>query len=74
MRISSWSKVDTRWYLGVHCRSCGEPILFGLDHSGEVHPLSMGKLLLTCAQPECRRQADYTTARFLRFQKPSGAK
>src|SRR5262245_36364405 len=40
MRISRWSKVDTKWYLGVCCRKCGAPILFALDHSdGEVQPV-----------------------------------
>jgi hypothetical protein len=74
MRISSWSKVDTRWYLGVDCRKCGAPILFALDHSGEVHRVPSGKLLLTCANQECRHRADYSTATISRFQKPLGAK
>ena len=74
MRISSWSKVDTRWYLAVHCRKCGEPILFALDHTGDVHPTHTGKLLLTCASPECRHRADYSSAAISRVQKPTGAK
>ena len=70
MRIPRWSNVDTRWYLGVHCRKCGAPILFALDHSdGEVRPTAPGKLLLTCVSSECRHQADYSTAMISRFQK-----
>jgi hypothetical protein len=70
MRISRWSTVDTRWYLGVHCRKCGAPILFALDHSdGEARPAAPGKLLLTCVSSECRHQADYSSATISRFQK-----
>ena len=74
MRISHWSKVDTRWYLGVHCRKCDAPILFALDHSdGENQPAPAGKLLLTCVG--CRHRADYSKATVLRFQKsPTEAK
>jgi hypothetical protein len=68
---SQWSKSgDTRWYLGVKCRKCKTPILFGLDRgegSGEVAPA--GKLVLTCSNPECKQQADYSGAKVLRFQK-----
>jgi len=71
MRIPQWSKVDARWYLGVHCRKCDAPILFALDHSdGETQPSPAGKLLLTCARTECRHRADYSTAPVSRFQKP----
>jgi hypothetical protein len=74
MRISRWSKVDTRRYLGVHCRKCQAPILFALDHSdGEVQPAPAGKLLLTCPLAECRHQADYSTAIVSRFQKEPSA-
>jgi hypothetical protein len=74
MRISRWSKVDARWYLGVHCRECETPILFALDHSeGEVQPAPAGKLLLTCGKAECRHRADYSKATVLRFQKPTPA-
>ncbi len=70
MRISNWSKADTRWYLGVHCGKCGTPILFALDHTdGEARPAAAGKLLLTCLLEECRHQADYSTAMISRFQK-----
>jgi hypothetical protein len=70
MRISQWSKVDTKWYLGVHCRRCAAPILFALDHSdGEVQPATRGKLLLTCHWAECRHQADYSSAAVSRFRK-----
>jgi hypothetical protein len=74
MRISSWSKIDTRWYVGVHCRKCNEPILFALAHSEEVHPAPPGKLFLTCGREECRHGADYSTAPTSRFQKPTGTK
>lgn len=72
MRISQWSKIDTKWYLGVSCRKCGAPILFALDHSeGEGQPAApQRKLLLTCPMAECRDQADYSTATVTRFQKP----
>ncbi|PYS13831.1 MAG: hypothetical protein DMG15_09975 [Acidobacteria bacterium] len=75
MHISHWSKVDARWYLGVHCQKCGAPILFALDHSdGETEPASAGKLVLTCVLAGCRHQADYTTAVVARFQKQPAAK
>jgi hypothetical protein len=68
---SQWSKSgDTRWYLGVRCKKCRSPILFGLDRSegtGEVAPA--GKLVLTCSKPKCCHQADYSGAKVLRFQK-----
>jgi hypothetical protein len=74
MRISPWSKVDTKWYLGVRCQKCGAPILFALDHSdGEVPPVPAGKLLLTCPLAECRHKADYSTATVARFQKEPSA-
>ena len=70
MRISSWAKVDARWYLGVRCRKCDVPILFALDHSErDAQPKAPGKLLLTCSGTECRHQADYSKATVLRFQK-----
>jgi hypothetical protein len=69
MRMT-WSKVDARWYLGVHCSKCKTPILFALDYSDrETKPEACGKLLLTCVHAECRHRADYTTAPILRFQK-----
>ena len=50
MRISQWSKVDTKWYLGVRCHKCETPILFALDRSGgAVEPGPTGKLVLTCS-------------------------
>ena len=74
MRISHWSKIDTKWYLGVHCRKCAAPILFALDHSeGEGQPMPPAKLLLTCPLAECRDQADYSTATVSRFQKQPAA-
>jgi hypothetical protein len=73
MHISQSSKsADTRWYLGVHCRKCKTPILFGLDRSeGQVQSVAPRKLLLTCGQPECRHQADYSESRVDRFQRPA---
>jgi hypothetical protein len=74
MRISSWSKVDARWYLGVRCRKCETPILFALDHSeGEVQPTAARKLLLTCSRAECKHKADYSKAKVSRFQKTATA-
>ncbi len=74
MRIAQWSKVDARWYLGVHCRKCETPILFALDHSaGEAQPPAPRKLLLTCSRAECQHRADYSNATVSRFQKPARA-
>jgi hypothetical protein len=70
MRITQWSKVDTKWYLGVRCHKCHSPILFALDRSdGDNVPAPPGKLVLTCALPGCRHQADYSSAAVERFQK-----
>jgi hypothetical protein len=76
LKISHWSKVDTRWYLGVSCAQCHVPILFALDYSdgeAERQPLAAGKLVLTCTQTDCRHKADYTAASVSRFQKEPGA-
>ena len=73
MRISQWSKADTRWYLGVRCHKCHVPILFALDHSeGEAKPARAGKLVLTCPLAECRHRDDYSSAAVSRFQKQAG--
>jgi hypothetical protein len=75
MRISQWSKIDTKWYLGVRCRKCESPILFALDRSeGAVEPERAGKLFLTCARAECRHQSDYSSAPVSRFQKEPAVK
>jgi hypothetical protein len=76
MHLSHWPKVDARWYLGVRCRKCRAPILFGIDHSErDAQPAAPGKLFLTCPLTECRHQADYSKAVVSRFQKePSGMK
>jgi len=61
-----------RWYLGVLCRKCRQPILFALDHndgSMSEAPASAGKLVLTCALEKCRHRDDYTSAAVSRFQK-----
>jgi hypothetical protein len=70
MRISHWSKVDTKWYLGVKCSKCDAPILFALDHSdGMTQPALARTLLLTCSLADCGHQADYSNAAVSRFQK-----
>jgi len=64
--------MDLRWYLGVICRKCSTPILFGIDRSdGQSTYTPAAKLVLTCSQPGCRHQADYTKAKISRFQKQS---
>jgi len=72
MKMSVWPRADLRWYLGVTCRKCRQPILFAIDHSdgliGEL-PASAGKLVLTCAMDQCRHRDDYTSAAVSRFQK-----
>jgi len=61
---------DPRWYLGVPCRYCKSPILFGLDRSEGHAPASPSlKLVLTCPDPECGRQADYSSTSVSRYQK-----
>jgi hypothetical protein len=72
MHMSQSSKAaDTRWYLGVHCRKCKTPILFGLDRGeGQAPTVAPRKLLLTCGKAECRHQADYSESRVDRFQRP----
>jgi hypothetical protein len=71
MHISQWPKLThTRWYLGVRCKKCRSLILFALDRTqGEGRFVPAGKLVLTCSQPECRHQADYSRAKVSRFQK-----
>ncbi len=70
MRISTWSKTEAAWYLGVHCRKCDSPILFALDRSeSDQEFVPVAKLVLTCSQINCRHQADYSRATFSRFQK-----
>jgi hypothetical protein len=70
----SWAKPDAQWYLGVRCRKCQLPILFGLDRTdGEGQPVSTWKLVLTCTVDNCKHQADYTAAAVSRFQKPQAS-
>jgi hypothetical protein len=70
MNISRWSKTDLRRYLGVLCHKCRAPILFALDRSeGEAEPSRPRKLVLTCKEPECRHQADYSAAKVSSYQK-----
>jgi hypothetical protein len=64
--------LEKRWYLGVLCRKCKAPILFARDFSdGKSDRQWAGKLVLTCAAPECRSSADYSDAKISRFQKSS---
>jgi len=75
VKISRWSKADTRWYLAVHCAKCHIPIPFALDHSEGVterQSPAAGKLVLTCTVETCKHRADYTGAAILRFQKQPG--
>ena len=74
--FSQWSKVDTRWYLGVQCQKCHGTILFALDRSegtGEGASPLAGKLVLTCTTDKCRHRADYTAASVSRFRKPANS-
>jgi RNase P subunit RPR2 len=70
-------KKDLRLYLGVRCKHCESPILFGLDQSqghGRLRPCLT--LVLTCSAEECGRQADYSDApvsRYRRDEQPAGA-
>ena len=69
-----WSKIDTKWYLGVQRRKCRAPILFGVDRNeGEGQPVPTGKLVLTCSLAERRHQTDYSTAAVSRSQKQPDA-
>ena len=73
MKISNWSRIDLRWYLGVPCRKCQLPILFARDHteaSEELQRRPTGKLVLTCTLDECNYRADYTDSPVFRFKKP----
>ena len=72
VNISSWSRVDMRWYLAVCCEKCNLPILFAIDRSDgaeEHQPPPVDKLVLTCTMDSCRHKADYTAAEIQRFQK-----
>jgi len=72
VNISTWSRVDTRWYLAVCCEKCNVPILFAIDRSDgaeEHRPPPADKLVLTCTLEKCRHQADYTAAAIQRFQR-----
>jgi len=69
MNISRWSKSDLRRYLGVPCQKCSAPILFALDRSeGEAEPTRARRLILTCNEPGCRHQADYSSAKVSSYQ------
>jgi hypothetical protein len=68
IRITQWSTVNAKWYLGVRCHKCGSPILFALDRSGaESGPAPARRLVLTCAPAGCRHQTDCTTPPVARF-------
>ena len=70
----STGKLDFRQYLGVRCRYCQKPILFGLDQSRGSGPIvrSFVKLVLTCSAANCFRQADYSHATVSRYTKQTG--
>jgi hypothetical protein len=66
----SSSKEDPRHYLGVRCRYCKTPILFGLDQTEGSGPIrAFLKLVLTCPAADCLRQADYSGAPVSRYRK-----
>ena len=61
---------DPRWYLGVYCSQCGAPVVFGVDHTGGGSPVTpVERLLLTCADSQCRHQAEYGKATVTLFRK-----
>ena len=73
MKISRWSKIDTRWYLAVRCVKCESPIFFALDYGDGVEDRNSPppeKLVLTCTLASCGHKADYTSAAIMRLQKP----
>jgi hypothetical protein len=69
------AKPDLRQYLGVRCRYCEAPILFGLDQSRGNGPIirSFAKLVLTCSAPDCLMRADYSRAAVSRYTKETSA-
>lgn len=71
----SSGKPDLRQYLGVRCRYCETPILFGLDQSQGTGPIpqSFVKLVLTCPASDCLRRDDYSRATVSRYQKEPSA-
>lgn len=71
----SSSKPDLRPYLGVRCRYCDTPILFGLDqsHGSGPIPRSFVKLVLTCPASDCLRRDDYSAATVSRYTKEASA-
>jgi hypothetical protein len=78
MKISRWSRIDTRWYLAVRCAKCQSPIFFALDYSDGVEDRNSSpppeKLVLTCTLASCGLRSDYTSAAIMRLQKqPVGA-
>jgi hypothetical protein len=61
---------DPRWYVGVYCNKCQAPIVYGVDHTSGGAPVTQAeRLLLTCADSQCRNQADYSKATVTLFQK-----
>lgn len=56
--------------MGVLCKHCSAPILFGLDRSDGHGPINPWvKLVLTCGDSVCSEQDDYSGATVSRFQK-----
>ena len=75
MAFSRSSKIDTRWYLAVHCEKCQSPIFFALDYGEGVeerHSPLPERLMLTCPSETCRYRADYTAGAIFRLQKQTG--
>jgi len=72
VKISRWSKTDTRWYLAVRCVKCESHIFFALDHGDgdeDRNSPPPEKLVLTCTLASCGLRADYTSAAIMRLQK-----
>lgn len=71
MRLSA-GRVDKKMYFGVVCQFCSAPILFGVDPSDGNGPTSHSLMLkLTCGEPDCGQQGDYSEARVSRYRKAS---
>jgi hypothetical protein len=72
MRVSRWSKIDTRWFLAVRCVNCKSPIYFALDYGDGIEDRTSPppeKLVLTCTLAGCGLRSDYTSAAIMRLQK-----
>jgi hypothetical protein len=57
------------WYFGVICDSCKKPILPFQDPSkGKITFEFPEKFRLTCPNPKCRLQSDYSIGEVKRFR------